>query len=209
MDFSCPVAKAGNRGLAVEVIKTSNTHWHIQLSTRDDKFQRGYTYVLTFWAKANASCTECYWAGVSTTNFVWKALVRPSLTTNWKKVTLTWKAENRGSFMFQFNLGTSRVGTYYFDDLVVTTDAPPVNQISPTAIPQSPILPQQQSPPPPRKPSPVPSPNKSPTAVPSPPPSKATVFQSGFEPTELSTKFWLEGDWRASHALLLRQNLST
>ena len=114
----------GTAGMELKVTTANDTNWHIQLQAPQDwKAEKGKTYKLTFWGKADASKSiHLGIGGGPASGYAYLTGSDFALTTAWKQFEVEYEAQATGVDSVRFNLYVGgATGTYTFDDFVLDT----------------------------------------------------------------------------------------
>jgi len=108
-------------------VTTPSRDWHVDFSQRNRSFQHGLSYDLTFWAKADAPRSIGLSAQKGSPDWRNYGLRRTlNLSTEWKKYTVSFEAnETTSESRIQFFLG-AQAGTVWLDDVRLSEHPPDV-----------------------------------------------------------------------------------
>lgn len=121
---SAGAGRNGTAGMEIKVTTVSAENWHIQLQTPQDwKAEKGRSYKLTFWGKADASKSiHLGIGGGPASGYAYLTGSDFALTTAWKQFEVEYEAQATGVDSVRFNLYVGgATGTYTFDDFVLDT----------------------------------------------------------------------------------------
>jgi len=114
----------GTAGMELKVTTANDTNWHIQLQAPQDwKAEKGKTYKLTFWGKADASKSiHLGIGGGPASGYAYIKGFDFGLSTAWKQYEVEYASTATGIDSVRFNLYVGgATGTYTFDDFVLDT----------------------------------------------------------------------------------------
>lgn len=114
----------GTAGMELKVTTANDTNWHIQLQAPQDwKAEKGKTYKLTFWGKADASKSiHLGIGGGPASGYAYIKGFDFGLSTAWKQYEVEYASTATGVDSVRFNLYVGgATGTYTFDDFVLDT----------------------------------------------------------------------------------------
>lgn len=111
-------------GMEVKVTTANDTNWHIQLQAPQDWLaEKGKTYKLSFWAKADGSKSiHLGIGGGPASGYAYIKGFDFGLSTAWKQYEVEYASTATGVDSVRFNLYVGgATGTYTFDDFVLDT----------------------------------------------------------------------------------------
>ena len=109
--------KEGSNAAAVTVLSTNANSWYVQLAQGQVPLRAGYTYTISFWAKASAARTAQLAVQQGVAPYATYFAQNLALTTGWKKFSYSFTpAATTGNALFVFNLAQS-LGAVWIDSV--------------------------------------------------------------------------------------------
>ncbi len=108
----------GNYAAEIQVSQVSGTDWHVQFEQNGSTLQQDSSYLVRFYARADAPHSITVSVMRNAPPWTWYAGQTIELSTEWQEYVLSFIApeDNNGLTRLTFLLGTE-TGTYYFDDI--------------------------------------------------------------------------------------------